>query len=226
VLAAVFASSSVLYLGLSQPERTEYKYLGIGILALGFVGGAIFALTWRKTSPLSWILGTVLLVSPTYAMVTKLRFNANSRIDFAESGRDLLYTGNAETGELFTWIREKSPVGSLFLDPTGMVPIYGQRGVLMSPNRRRHLGFGGNPYKFLFVGDERLLARRARVLKGVAGPEQTRQVLSVDVPVYRIVDNRSYAGRPLEPKLWREVYRSSRGRYEVHAWLAGGGKSE
>ena len=98
-----------------------------------------------RTTHVLLFLAAVFVATPSHAFLEKLRYQADAPMLFQESGRDLVFAGEPEGGDLFTWIRERTPPEAVFLDPTGLVPIYGQRGVLISPNVRRHLGFGGNP---------------------------------------------------------------------------------
>ena len=103
VFAGVFVSSLWLYLTLSQPLRTEYKYLSVAMIALGFVGGGLFAVAWCKRSVLSWVIAVAFLVTPTYSLLKKLNYHTDWGNKFEESGRDLLYTGDSQKGELFDW---------------------------------------------------------------------------------------------------------------------------
>jgi hypothetical protein len=219
VFTGVFISSIWLYLTLSQPLRTEYKYLSVAMIALGFVGGGMFGVAWCKRSVLSWVIAVAFLLTPTYSLVKKLNYHTDWKNKFEESGRDLLYTGDSQKAEVFNWVRTSSEPNALFLDPTGLVPIYGQRGALISPNVRGTIGFGGNPYEFLAVHDQELLDRRLQVLDGTASSEVALTTIPSGVPVYHIVDRREYQGAGVDRDLWRQVFKSKHMRYWIFSWV-------
>jgi hypothetical protein len=222
VLLGIVGSSFVLYLLLNQPLRTEYKYLSVAMIAMGFLGGAIFALAWRRSSLFSWCIAGVFVVTPGYSFVQKLSYHTDYPTAFVESGSDLLYSGDSEREALFTWIRGQTSTDALFLDPIGTVPIYGQRGALMTPNERDLIGFGGNPYRFLAVHDQELIERRLLVLAGRADEAAMRREIPDGMPVYRIVDRQESWGLRVDPKLWRDVYRTPRKHYRVLLWIGNG----
>ncbi len=221
VLVGALVPSLVLYLCLSQPLRTEYKYLSVSMMALGFLGGAVFVFAWRKTSLVSWCLTLAFIAGTSYTFFMKMGYHTDRPVKFREVGSDLLFNGDEERALLYNWIREETPVDALVLDPFGLVPIYSQRGALMGPNRRDLQGFGGNPYEFLAVHDQELLTRRTQVLEGVASEETERLAIPDGIPIYRIVDRVISKDVVVNGKLWRRVFRGESKRYRVFVWIGG-----
>ncbi len=222
VFLGVFLSSLWLYLTLSQPLRTEYKYLSVAMLALGFAGGGLLAVTWCRKSWVSWTLAAVFLLTPSYSLLKKLNYHTDWGTRFEEVGRDLRFTNQEAKAELFDWIRSSTEPNALFLDPTGLVPVYGQRGALISPDERGTIGFGGNPYEFLAVHDRQLLDSRLQVLEGSASRELTRESIPEGYPVYLIVDRSDYKGAAVDTDLWRHVHHTKQMRFWIFAWQAAG----
>lgn len=221
VLIGVLLSSFLLYMSLSQSLRTEYKYFSIAMLAAGFIGGAALGLTWRRSSLVSWCLAIGLLATPSYAFYEKLYYNSKAPRHFEEVGPNLVYVGDPELEELFAWMRNESPPEAVFLDPTGLGPVYGQRGALIVPAKRRHKGFGGSPYEILPANDKELLAGRTQVMNGVASSQMERELLPADLPVFRIAERRNQ--RPALPggPDWLQVHVTSGGRFRIQKWVGG-----
>jgi hypothetical protein len=60
------------------------------------------------------------------------------------------------------------------------------------------------------------------VLAGRADEAAMRREIPDGMPVYRIVDRQESWGLRVDPKLWRDVYRTPRKHYRVLLWIGNG----
>lgn len=213
------ATHAAMYLVLRQPAMTEYKYLVMAMIGMGLLGGVCLAFTWeRRNRTLFWVLGGLLFVNPTYEVVRKLRYGAHRKVIYAEEGTDVHYKGSKQAGQLYNWIRQYSPEDALFIDDTGLTPIFGQRRLFMGPRHQLVLGFHTILYKILYTPAVEILEERTRVATGRATATERRRVLDVGAPIFRVIDERRANTRDLDPVVWEQVFRSSGGRCLVYRW--------
>jgi hypothetical protein len=206
-----------MYVGIHQPARTEYKYLMLSVLVLGILGGiALFlAKAWLGHTGVLLIVA-LLLANPAYEIARKWRFQKTRVVLYAERGRDLTFR-TGEGDELYAWIRDETPVSSVFIDTTDWIPIFGQRALYVSTTDRRTCGL--QMYDFFPVPDNGVRARRRwladALLTGKGMRRDLERLFEVAEGSLYVVTRSARAASRLDRRYWALAFRSSDKRRSV-----------
>jgi hypothetical protein len=131
LLLASAGLNVLLFAVLSAPLWSQYKFLLLGVVALGIVGGIGFRELHERTWPVALAVLAVFLVPFALDCVHKANDWNGAAGVFRESGVALDHSDPARR-ELDTWMREKTHPRAVFIDADLGVPVYGQRALYVA----------------------------------------------------------------------------------------------
>lgn len=175
------AMNILLFAFLLVPLWSQYKFLLLGIFALGIVGGIALRALHARAWPAALVVLTLFLLPFGLDCVHKARdWNDAPRV-FRESGVTLEHRDSAER-DLYGWMRMRTPARAVFVDTDLGLPVYAQRALYVALPEREEIkelttrggdGYTLDPRSILkdvegYPGDlvDRRLQVAARLLSG------------------------------------------------------------
>ncbi len=113
------------------PLWSQYKFLLLGVFALGIVGGIAFRALHARAWPVALVVLTLFLLPFGLDCVHKARdWNDAPRV-FRESGVTLEHRDPAER-DLYGWMRMQTHPRAVFVDTDLGLPVYAQRALYVA----------------------------------------------------------------------------------------------
>jgi hypothetical protein len=131
VLLVSVAMNMLLFAFVLVPLWSQYKFLLLGIFALGIVGGIALRTLHECSWPMAFAVVTLLLLPFGLDCVHKARDWEGTPRTFRESGTVLLHTEAAQDS-LYHWIRTATDPRAVFVDSDLGLPAYGQRALYVA----------------------------------------------------------------------------------------------
>jgi hypothetical protein len=235
-LLVAAAANACCYLLLELTDRNEYKFLILGQVLLGLVGGpAVLALRERIGFCAAGLLALLFLGSFVHIYANCYRQHRQAWVRLAETGVRLVHP-DPEQNQLYSWIREHTPGSAAFVDSEPLVTVLGPRAVLAPYRGGRTRRLAESERGFLhrvdlfpirFSGNDVAVVTTRRTLVqtllngGRNDVGLARRLLrEVGVSPIYVVCRSSEVQRRLESVGAEEVFRSGRGRITVMRWRA------
>lgn len=158
VLACAAALPILMFLGVHQPDHTEYKYLAAGLLPLGSLTAVGFGeLRRRRPWAAAALLFLFVLPLASYYLSKGLR-GWNLADPFRSRGLWMEHQDRAQEG-LHSWIRAETGAESLFIDTHLSIPAFTGRALVVGTDLRRQRGELEGRRDGWYVTADRLLRR-------------------------------------------------------------------
>ena len=221
------------YWGIHFPHDVEYKFLYLFCVLLGILAGPVFhRLAERIPKPLFLILLGMFLfpsISDTWAKLRRYGNNPeqflSNHYGYVERGTTL-QTTNLEEQELYDWIIQHTPVGTVFIDTKWTIPVLAQRQLYFGLDQAaggRISGYGIN-MEFLKQSqlyEEQHYQFRHELVCNIYGIEQTlpRSVVlqtAFDENLYVVLRGNDDSVIQFETGGLEKLFTSSEGTYCVY----------
>jgi hypothetical protein len=138
VLLSCMSISLVLYLLVSVPGPSEYKFVHMAVFALSFPTALALQHLYRSKP---WVALTVMfLVAIPMTVDLVHQPPADSVVDLVRSDGRILHHTDPAQDALYSWIAEHTPVNAVFVDSYLTVPVLGHRQLLVGLDMRRDDG--------------------------------------------------------------------------------------
>jgi hypothetical protein len=124
------AFNLLLFVFVSAPLWSQYKFLLLGIYSLGIVGGLAFHALCARAWPVAFLVFSLFLFSFGLDCAHKASSWRSVPESFRESGVALDHADRAEN-DLYQWIRSKTGPNSVFVDSKLVIPVFGQRALFV-----------------------------------------------------------------------------------------------
>jgi hypothetical protein len=121
----------LLFAFLQAPLWSQYKFLLLGIFALGIVGGIGFRTLRARAWPGAFVVLTAFLLPFALDCLHKANDWKDTSVAFRESGITLDHADPAQR-QLDTWMRSGTDRRAVFIDTDLGVPVYGQRALYVA----------------------------------------------------------------------------------------------
>ena len=131
LLLASVAMNLLLFTFLLAPLWSQYKFLLLGVFALGIVGGIGFRTLQQRSWPVALAVLTLFLLPFGLDCVHKATDWKDAPSVFRESGRNLNHVDPAQ-GELYEWARTQTDPRAVFVDTDLGLPVFGQRALYVA----------------------------------------------------------------------------------------------
>jgi hypothetical protein len=171
LLGMSVAINLLLFLFVSAPLWTQYKFYLLAVYGLGIVGGLAFHVLHGRSRAAAWLAFSLFLLSFGLDCAHKAKSWQRVPEPFRESGMMLEHADPAEN-ELYQWIRSKTRANAVFVDSKLVVPIFGQRALFVGLGGELNLkdytidGYALDPKTLLLIVDgyaPALVAERQRI---------------------------------------------------------------
>jgi hypothetical protein len=121
----------LLFAFLQAPLWSQYKFLLLGIFAVGIVGGLGFRTLRERAWPAAFVVLTVFLLPFALDCLHKASDWKDAASTFLESGLSLDHADPAQR-QLDAWIRTGTDPRAVFIDTELGLPVYGQRALYVA----------------------------------------------------------------------------------------------
>ena len=159
VLALAMLAGVGMFVGISIPPASEYKYLGYASVPLAFLFAVAFNALYRQHAGIAIALMTLVLMPEVYGDLYGLR-HRHLVTDPVVSDGPYLRHADPEQDALYAWIGGNTPREAVFVDTHLTIPVLGRRQLLIgTDHRRRSGGLGGLQQDGWFITAEKFLRR-------------------------------------------------------------------
>jgi hypothetical protein len=128
ILSSMAAVSAMIYVLISVPLGTEYKFLMLSYIFLGIIGGICFEDIWINNRTIFILLIVSFLAPMSNDLLEKVytKWRRGVSDEFVEEGMYLRH-GKLEEDALYKWISSETNLDSIFVDSQLTVPVFGRR---------------------------------------------------------------------------------------------------
>lgn len=139
VLALAMLAGVGMFVGISIPPASEYKYLGYASVPLAFLFAVALNDLYRRRAGIAIVLMTLILMPEVYGDLYGLRYRHLVTDPVVNDGPYLRHT-DSEQDALYGWIAGETPREAVFVDTHLTIPVLGRRQLLIGTDHRRRSG--------------------------------------------------------------------------------------
>ncbi|MCH9021337.1 MAG: hypothetical protein IID32_01055 [Planctomycetes bacterium] len=229
ILIVIAAATACSYINVHIVSDGEYKFFILSTISVGILGGIAFHCMKQWCNKIVYIGLFLLFLFPLFDEVRiKLNWLNHVPITYVERGR-FIHSLDPEEDQLYTWIRDNTPIESAMIDTELAIPVYAQRCLFVAMDKKeKHLAIGYNirtgVEKFLLLRHNRTfdeIEKRKRIVNKIfnridSNSDDELQVFFKAHPDVYIVVRKNDPGQDFNRQDFEQLFRSSGGRFAVY----------
>jgi hypothetical protein len=140
ILSIIIVATAFSYIFVHLLASAEYKFLMLSTVSLGIFGGVAFYFMSQWCNRVVVFVLLLLFTIPSIKLVLwRVKSLRDIPISYTEKGI-YIYSTDTEENELYEWIRNNTPIDSIFIDTELNIPIFAQRSLFIGMDK-----VGGDP---------------------------------------------------------------------------------